>query len=321
MADPPRPTSPSDDPLRVGLVGAGPWAQVVHAPLFAAGPDTTLAGVWSRRPEAAEEVAARHGARSYTSFAGLLAASDAVVFAVPPEVQPEAAARAAHAGKPLLLEKPIAATVAQADRLTATIERTGVGSLVAFTYRFLDATQWFVEAAQAGEYFGARASFFTGALLPGNDFATDWRVETGPVLDTGPHLVELLDAALGPVVDVYADRDPRWVTLTLHHARGATSTVSLCSESPVPDLRIDVELFGPAGVLRLDLAMEMGQEYSRRLLEPEGDPTRVPALVEMRRRFVAVARGAKDPLDARRGAEIQHLIAEAQAQLDPRQSR
>ncbi len=308
-------------PLRVGLAGAGPWARAVHAPLFAAGPETALVGVWARRPEAARALAARYGARACPSFAELLADADAIVFAVPPAVQAEAAAQAAHAGKPVLLEKPIAATVAQADRLAASIARAGVGSMVGFTYRFLEATERFVAAARSGEYFGAWASFFTDSLLPGNAFATDWRLATGAVLDTGPHLVELLDAALGSVTAVHADRDPRWVTLMLRHARGATSTITLCSESPVPDLRIDVELFGPAGQLRLDVAEAVGKEYSQGLLRPGGDPERVPALIELRRRFVTVARGAEDPLDASRGAEIQRLIAMAQTQLDPRIGR
>lgn len=305
-------------PLRVGLVGAGPWARAVHAPLFAAGQETTLAAVWARRPDAARALAARHATLACGSLDELLAISDAVVFAVPPTVQAGLAARAAEAGKPVLLEKPIAATVEHADRLAATIDRTGVGSLVGFTYRFLEQTERFVAAARAGDFFAARASFFTDSLLPGSAFATGWRVAAGAVLDTGPHMIDLLDAALGSVTAVHADRDPRWVPLTLRHMGGATSTVSLCSESPVPDLRIDVELFGPTGQLRLDVAAALGDEYAKGLFRPDGDPSRIPALVALRRRFVAVARGAADPLNARRGADVQRLVAAAQAQIAPR---
>ncbi|GIH71083.1 hypothetical protein [Sphaerimonospora thailandensis] len=45
------------EPVPVGLVGAGPWAGTVHAPMLAAGPYTRLAGVWARRPQAAVELA------------------------------------------------------------------------------------------------------------------------------------------------------------------------------------------------------------------------------------------------------------------------
>ena len=39
--------------LRVGVVGTGPWAHLVHAPMFAVHPRTTLAAVWGRRLDAA----------------------------------------------------------------------------------------------------------------------------------------------------------------------------------------------------------------------------------------------------------------------------
>src|SRR5258707_404244 len=48
------------EPVSVGLVGAGPWASMVHAPVLAASPHTRLAGVWARRPEPVTDVHA-HG--------------------------------------------------------------------------------------------------------------------------------------------------------------------------------------------------------------------------------------------------------------------
>ena len=41
------------EPVAVGLIGAGPWARMAHAPMLAKSPHTRLAGVWARRPEAA----------------------------------------------------------------------------------------------------------------------------------------------------------------------------------------------------------------------------------------------------------------------------
>ena len=101
--------------LRVGLVGAGPWAEMFHAPMLAAGPRTSLAAVWARRPEAAEELATSYGAPHVSSFDDLLEACDAVAFAVPPSVQAELAPRAAQADKHLLLEKPLAFTLPEAE--------------------------------------------------------------------------------------------------------------------------------------------------------------------------------------------------------------
>ena len=50
-----------DDRLKVGVVGAGPWATLVHAPMIAASEQTELSGVWARRPEAASNLAGAHG--------------------------------------------------------------------------------------------------------------------------------------------------------------------------------------------------------------------------------------------------------------------
>ncbi|HKA03271.1 MAG TPA: Gfo/Idh/MocA family oxidoreductase, partial [Acidimicrobiales bacterium] len=94
--------------VSVGLVGAGPWASMVHAPMLATNPNTRLAGVWARRPEAAAALAAKHGTEAFESIDGLFDSCEAVAFSVPPDVQGDLAVRAATAGKHLLLEKPIA---------------------------------------------------------------------------------------------------------------------------------------------------------------------------------------------------------------------
>jgi hypothetical protein len=56
------------NPIRVGLAGAGPGAEKAYAPMLAAGPETTLAGVWSRREEATRALAERHGAKALPTF-------------------------------------------------------------------------------------------------------------------------------------------------------------------------------------------------------------------------------------------------------------
>ena len=115
------------EPVRVGLVGAGPWASIMHGPMLAAGPETRLSGVWARRPEAAAALAADLGTVAAGSFDELLDGCDAVAFAVPPQVQAELGVRAAQAGKALLLEKPIALDLAGAQRLADAVERGRCG--------------------------------------------------------------------------------------------------------------------------------------------------------------------------------------------------
>src|SRR5258706_7384438 len=103
--------------LRVGLIGTGYWARGVHAPSVRHHPDADLIGVWGRDPARAMELAAEFGAQPYTDVKALLADVDALTFAVPPDVQAEIGVRAAAAGRHLLLEKPIATSVAAAEML------------------------------------------------------------------------------------------------------------------------------------------------------------------------------------------------------------
>ena len=95
----------SGDPVRVGLFGAGPWARTVTGPIFAAGPETELVGVWSRTPAHAKEAAAGLGVEAYDTAGALIEASGTVAVAVAPHAQPGLAALAVEAGRPVLLPR------------------------------------------------------------------------------------------------------------------------------------------------------------------------------------------------------------------------
>lgn len=286
------------EPVRVGLVGAGPWAHLVHAPVLARGPDTSLAAVWARRPEAAEELATKHGAVAVPEVEALFEHCDAVAFCVPPAVQAELATQAAIAGKALLLEKPIAADLAGAERLAAAVADAGVPSMVLLTWRYAAPVRAFLAELTDFDAYGAHAEFLSGGLL-GPPFATPWRLEAGPLLDLGPHVIDLLDACLGPVVDVRASgRAERWVTLLLEHESGATSTAELCGHTTAN--RTGVQLYGEAGQRELDTGSAIGAEtFATLQLE----------LATITRSGVAHA------LDVQHGLRLQRVIQEATAQL------
>src|SRR5437868_12427095 len=214
------------EPLAMGLVGAGPWAGRAHAPALAAGPVTRLAGVWARRPEASAELAGRHGAPAFERIDELFDACEAVAFSVPPDVQAELAVRAARAGKAVLLEKPLAMDLAGAERLAGEIEAAGVGSQMVLSFRYAATTRAFLDRAAEIEPIGGHAAYIT-AVREG-PFATPWRLEHGALLDLGPHVLDLLDAALGRITGVTAHGDPRrWCGLLLEHETGAVSEASL----------------------------------------------------------------------------------------------
>ncbi|KIF66069.1 oxidoreductase [Streptomyces sp. AcH 505] len=286
--------------MRVGLVGAGPWARTMHARMLAAGPETQLAGVWARRPEAAAETAAPYDAPVAASFEELLDLSEAIAFAVPPAVQAELAVRAARAGKPVLLEKPLGPDLASARKVAEAVAEHGVVSQLVLTKRYHPVTREFLRLAAQTEATGARSCYLHGAFL-GGEFATPWRLEQGALLDLGPHLLDLLDAAVGPIASVHATGDSRrWIELTCEHTNGAISQASLSGTVRLPAARTRIELYGPGEEIVYDTA-ELDHEECWPVL---------------RREFASAVRsGVSSPIDAARGLHVQELLEMATATL------
>lgn len=292
------PSSDTPRPLRVGVAGAGPWAHLVHAPMFAVHPDTTLAAVWGRRADAVHDVAVPLGAVPHTSFGRFLEDVDAVSFAVPPDVQAALATTAARAGKALLLEKPVALDLPAAEALADEVGRAGVPTQMLLTWRYRPDVRALLAAASATGVLGGRGRFLGDGFL-GGMFATPWRLDRGALFDLGPHVVDLLDAALGPVVGIRAHGDPRrWVGLLLEHEDGAASEASLTGHSPVDHPRAGIEVHTDDGVLEVDTGAF--------------DPSVLTTVVD---EFVATAGGRRHPLDIGRGLHLQRLLDRAAADL------
>jgi predicted dehydrogenase len=240
--------------LRVGLVGGGPWAQHVHAPGIAAHPDFDLVGVWTRRPAAAAALAAAHGASAFDYVGALIDAVDVVAFSVPPAVQAEIAVDAARAGCHLILEKPVAASLDGARRLADAVATAGVASIVVLTFRFATETRrWLADAAANGPWSGGNARWLSGGLLGGEYAGSPWRQEHGAILDIGPHLFDLLDGALGQIVDVRAASfaQPDLWHVMCEHDGGVTSTASLSMRLPIDPSVLEFDVYGNSGRLPL----------------------------------------------------------------------
>lgn len=281
------------EPVDVGLVGAGPWARAMHARMLAAGPETRLAAVWARRPEAAHELASLHAAHAAASFDELLDRCEAVAFAVPPSVQAQLVPLAARRGKALLLEKPLGPDLASAQRVADAVQSVGVVSQLVLTKRYHPITDAFLEAARARDITGARSCYLHGAFL-GGDFATGWRLEHGALLDLGPHLLDLLDSAVGPIKAIRSTGDSRrWIELSCEHDNGAVSQASLSGSVAVPRAVTRVELFGSEAPLVYDTA-EIDHEECWPIL---------------RRAFATAVRTHRSTgIDAARGLYLQRLI-------------
>ncbi|MEI7745387.1 MAG: Gfo/Idh/MocA family oxidoreductase, partial [Chloroflexota bacterium] len=239
---------PDDATFRFGLAGTGYWATETHAAGIADVPGARLAAVWGRDGAAASALAARHGGTGFDDFDAFLAQVDAVSFAVPPDVQPALALRAAAAGKHVLLEKPMALDEATADQLVQAVDASGVAALVFFTHLFSPpAVAWF-EEVDANPWLGGDAYWLGSALADENPFNTPWRRRYGGLWDVGPHAVVDLWRTLGPVVRVTAELGAPDVThLVLHHERGISSTSTLTLSAPDAADGFTMLLWGPAG--------------------------------------------------------------------------
>src|SRR3954471_16315020 len=239
-------------PVRFGLVGTGYWARELHAVGVAGHPDAELVGVWGRDPDKASALAESHGATGYSGSDGyddMLAAVDAVVFSVPPDVQAPLAVRAAHAGRHLLLEKPVALSYAAASEVADAVSRAGVASVVFFTERFVPEREAWLQERVAADTLGGEAAWLASLRTPDNPFAgSPWRRQQGGLWDVGPHALSVLLPVLGPVTSVAGARGPEdLVHLVLSHENGAMSTVGLSLTMPPDATRAGLAFYDEHG--------------------------------------------------------------------------
>lgn len=296
-------------PVRIGLVGAGQWAATMHAPLHSAGAETQLAGIWSASGGTAEALAGRHGVRAFATFEELLASCEAVDFAVPPPVQAELAPRAADAGLALLLEKPLGASLQQAAAVADAVRRNKVANAVVLTKRYHQRTRRFLAAAtelrSEAAVLGVTGTYLHGGFLDGGFLDTgsaagragrSWRDEFGALYDLGPHLLDLMDLAAGPIHAVRAEGSKDYVTITTFHSDGATGQACLSGSVRLPQARTTVSVYSAAG--SLDYTTE-GMDHSECW----------PAL---RREFAdSVRLGTAVTVDVERALHVQALVEAA----------
>lgn len=297
--------------MRFGLLGTGPWAQRTHGPGLVAHPAAELAGVWGRRPEAAAALAEELGTAAYQDVHELLAACDAVAIALPPDVQAPLAVRAARAGCHLLLDKPVAGTVAGAREVAEEAARAQVASVVYFTLRFTSApAAWVAEQGRAGGWLTGTAQWLS-SLYAGDDSpyaASPWRQERGALWDVGPHALSMLLPVLGDVADLAEvralDGPGDTVHLTLRHTSGAVSGTTLSHTAPSQAGGVGVELRGEQGV------SEVAWDRDEGPLVPFGRA--VDALL------ASAAGGEPHPCDVRFGVRVTEILSAAEAALPVR---
>jgi len=191
--------------LRLGLVGAGAWGRN-YIRTIAGIPEIRLARVATR------------------DWRELLRASDidGVIVAVPPAAQPEIALAAIEAGRPLLLEKPLALSVDAAQRIVAAAAERSVFVMVDHVHLFHPAFEALKRAAaERGPVLAIEAAAGGPGQRPGVPALWDW----------GPHdvamCIDLLGAAPEAVEAARLESRPERLQLGLRFAGGITASIDL----------------------------------------------------------------------------------------------
>lgn len=240
-------------PLPVGVIGVGALGQH-HARHLAQLADVRLVGVYDIDAGRRAKIAGDLGTRAFSEMEELLAQVEAVTVAVPTQAHAEVGLRALGRGIPVLMEKPLASTMAEADDLIATARRQQVQLQVGHIERYNRALR------AAEPYLDGPRYIESLRLAPFQPRGTDVAV----VLDLMIHDLDLVLHLTGSgATEVRASGLPVLSShLDIANARVefANGAVALATASRVARDRVRrLRLFQPNGYFSLDLATGDGE--------------------------------------------------------------
>ena len=241
-------------PLPVGVIGVGALGRH-HARHLAGLAEARLVGVCDTDRERARAVAAELGTRAFDDLDDLLRAVEAVTVAVPTPAHASVGLRALERGVPVLMEKPLASTIAEADALIAAAARGGLQLQVGHIERYNRALR------AAEPYLEGPRYLESQRLAPFQPRGTDVAV----VLDLMIHDLDLVLRLTGgaEATEVRAsglallsnNLDLANARVEFSNGAVALATASRVSRERVRRLRV----FQPNGYLSLDLASGAGE--------------------------------------------------------------
>jgi 1,5-anhydro-D-fructose reductase (1,5-anhydro-D-mannitol-forming) len=229
--------------IRWGIVGCGDVTEIKSGPGFQKAEGSSLVAVMRRDRAKAEDYARRHGVPRVHGDASALIADpdvDAVYIATPPSSHFPLALEVARAGKPCLVEKPMALNHAECLQMVSAFQRAQAPLWVAYYRRALPRfllIRSLLNEGRIGQPTSAHVQL-TAPLTTG-EAAKGWHFDPaiaggGLIFDVGSHCVDLLDFFLGPIVSVsafstntggaYAAEDVTAATFQFHSGALATGS-------------------------------------------------------------------------------------------------
>jgi predicted dehydrogenase len=214
--------------IRWGIIGCGDVTEIKSGPGFQKANGSALVAVMRRDAAKAEDYARRHNVPRWYADADALIADrevDAVYIATPPSSHKEFVFKAAHAGKPILVEKPMALSVAECETMIAACKKSNVPLRVAYYRRKLPRFEKMRELIQSGVIGEPRAIAVRQFQKQDAPLPQPWKVDSatnggGLFVDMQTHTLDWLQSVFGPVREVCG------VAVNAARIHGAEDTVS-----------------------------------------------------------------------------------------------
>ena len=199
--------------IRWGFVGCGEVTELKSGPAFSSVPGSSVVAVMSRNIEKARSYAKRHDIPKWYDDAQQLINNpevNAIYIATPPSSHATFAIMAMKAGKPVYVEKPLAASYDDCIRINRVSEQTGVPCFVAYYRRYLP---YFIKVKQLVEQkvIGDVRTVQLFLACPPRDLDYNssqlpWRLQPdisggGYFYDLAPHQLDLLQHIFGVITD------------------------------------------------------------------------------------------------------------------------
>jgi predicted dehydrogenase len=196
--------------IRWGIIGCGDVTEVKSGPGFQKADGSSLVAVMRRDAAKARDYAARHNVPRWYADADALIADrevDAIYVATPPSSHKEYVLKAALAGKPVLVEKPMALSLDECEEMISACRRAGVPLRVAYYRRKLPRFEKMRALIQSGDIGKPRAvairQFMKQGTLPAQSWKVDPAINGGGIfVDVQTHVIDWLHHVFGPVREI-----------------------------------------------------------------------------------------------------------------------
>jgi predicted dehydrogenase len=202
------------DKVRWGIIGCGDVTEVKSGPAFQKINNSELVAVMRRTGERAKDYAKRHDVPKWYDDADILINDpdvNAIYIATPPGSHMEYTLKAAKAGKPVYVEKPMARNYSECEEMIAACEKVGVPLYVAYYRRaqprFLKIKELLENGAIGEIRFVTSTQYRKDTEETKNANELSWRVQPeiaggGLFFDLASHTLDILDFLLGPITSV-----------------------------------------------------------------------------------------------------------------------